>query len=216
MSAPGVAQNLQPVVGLASAAEDEVRSKDAYLIEGTPLDPSDIDAFWSFVAKSARWKHPTQPSLGPCWFWRGSRDRKGRGYGHFYAKDRTFRAHRLSYALVHGDAKQWVLHSCDRPNCVNPAHLYDGSPKDNAQDCHKRQRARRRPTKAVSGYRGVTEDRLTHKWRAAISVQGTQVRLGLFATPEQAARAYDAAAFKYQAAAYGIGYVRFNFPEEWQ
>jgi len=42
----------------------------------------------------------------------------------------------------------------------------------------------------TSGYKGVTFDKETGKWRAVIRVDGKQKKLGRFATPDQAHDAY--------------------------
>jgi hypothetical protein len=34
--------------------------------------------------------------------------------------------------------KFWALHTCDSPSCINPNHLYEGTPKDNQQDRKQR------------------------------------------------------------------------------
>lgn len=68
---------------------------------------------------------------------------------------------------------------------------------------------RRRPTNNTSGYKGVTTfKRGPRPWHAKIGVRGKRYHLGLFATPEEAAVAYDVAAKEH----FGV-FARLNFPE---
>jgi hypothetical protein len=62
--------------------------------------------------------------------------------------------------------------------------------------------------KSSSGYKGVCFDKRSNKWQASIQVKGVRMTLGYFIEPEDAARAYDKAARKFQGE-----FARCNFNE---
>lgn len=96
------------------------------------------ERFWRFVDK--------RPD--GCWPWTGNAD--PRGYGKLSAGSREegyFLAHRMSYAIHHGPIPEGlvVMHSCDNPNCVNPAHLRAGTQSENIQEAFDKGRKVCRP-----------------------------------------------------------------------
>lgn len=72
-----------------------------------------------------------------CWLWTAS---TAAGYGTIGSeggiKGRQLNAHRVSYELAYGKFAQslYVLHRCDVKLCVNPEHLFLGTPQDNVDD----------------------------------------------------------------------------------
>lgn len=68
-----------------------------------------------------------------CWEWRAGIDRNG--YGRVSINGKYQIASRVSYSIFTGDPSGLlVCHSCDNPTCINPAHLFLGTYKDNYDD----------------------------------------------------------------------------------
>jgi hypothetical protein len=88
-------------------------------------------------------RHVDPGSPDECWLWQGSI--KPAGYGQLTVGNKLLTAHRVSWEIYNGPIPDglWVLHRCEGSylpgditsrRCVNPAHLYLGTPTDNAQD----------------------------------------------------------------------------------
>lgn len=74
-----------------------------------------------------------------CWLWTGpTRNR----YGVFYVGNKDRSAHRISYETFVGPIPDGLhlLHACDNPGCINPAHLRPGTVKENMADREARRR----------------------------------------------------------------------------
>lgn len=76
-----------------------------------------------------------------CWIFIGCKNPKG--YGVFQANGTIF-SHRFAWIVKNGAIPKGLLvcHTCDNPPCVNPDHLWLGTPKQNTQDMVKKDRPR--------------------------------------------------------------------------
>jgi hypothetical protein len=96
---------------------------------------TEVERFWAKVAKG-----------DSCWLWAAAIG--STGYGNFTVRRNRktvyVRASRYSWELHFGPIPDglFVCHSCDNRTCVNPAHLFLGSNKDNQDDMRGKGRDR--------------------------------------------------------------------------
>lgn len=101
------------------------------LIEPRPTLTERFNAGYEMVTESG------------CWLW--GKCLQSKGYGQFWKDGKVVYAHRASWEIYRGaiPAGLDVLHHCDVPSCVNPAHLFLGSHQENMRDMVQKGRSAR-------------------------------------------------------------------------
>lgn len=96
-------------------------------------DPITLQDILDASARFWSWVHVGKPD--ECWIWFGASQLVG--YGAFGLKSRNLIASRVAWIIAHRKmipSGKIIMHTCDNPSCVNPAHLLLGTQADNMRD----------------------------------------------------------------------------------
>lgn len=156
------------------------------LRDGIAYDPSTGNAVWmprevpmfgGTLRGLARWNKIFSGRIV------GSNDKNG--YRRVNLAGRDWFVHRVVWAIYYGE---WPVGCIDHINTVR-----DDNRISNLRQCTKAENSRNsRLVRSASGFRGVVSN--GPKYQAQIRANGRGIYLGLFASPEAAAIAYDNAA----------------------
>ena len=111
------------------------------------------------------------------------------GYFHGKLLGKPFLAHRIVWALVHGEWPETIDH-------INGIR-HDNRPSNLRSVSHRVNLMNQRPKNGREGVMGVGWDKQTNKWTARIGVMGKDIRLGYFEAREDAIAARVAAEIEY-------------------
>ncbi len=139
-----------------------------------------MQRFWEKVDKT-----PGHGPNGECWLWTGC---VSANYGMFHlvgadSKQCVIGSHRFSYAYHVGGIPVGldVLHSCDIPSCVNPAHLRVGTHKENIIECFSKWRHPIKRGEDVP-YSKLTEEQvfqIRREWKMGMTTGALSAKYGM-------------------------------------
>jgi hypothetical protein len=107
------------------------------------------------------------------------------GYVVVFFNGKIYKAHRLIWAIVHGELPKGHIDHINGNRSDN--RIQNLRVVTQQQNSHNQQNINKRNK---SGFRGVCWNRKSSKWQASISVNSKTIYIGVFSTPENAHLAY--------------------------
>jgi hypothetical protein len=106
-----------------------------------PEDPTQR-ANWSRFARERLARHAEREADTGCLVWRGART--ANGYGGITFLGKTYMVHRLAWLAHQGPIPSdlRICHTCDNRLCLEPSHLFLGTPQQNTIDMIRKGRGR--------------------------------------------------------------------------
>jgi len=135
-----------------------------------------------------RWRYGTRNKTKKPWDVAGCKSNTG--YVHITLKNKTYRAHRLAWMYIHNDfPKNFIDHINGIKSDNRICNIRDVTRSENMQNLFKPQ--------GRNIYIGVYKNQNANTWYSKIEINGKQIRLGTFKTPEEANIAYKKAKLIY-------------------
>lgn len=109
------------------------------------------------------------------------------GYIYLEINGNRYRAHRVAWLYIHGKFSEYQLDHINHDRADNSINnLREVTNKENSYNSSIR-------SDNTTGYKGVSLDSRSNRYRAYITIDGKQKSLGYYSTAEEAALAYNRA-----------------------
>ena len=98
-------------------------------------NPNGSPSWQTYKTFEERLEGSYQVDAAGCWLWTGTKT--SRLYPRLAFGGGIVEVHRAMLQHLYGPLPPWLYacHKCNVPSCINPDHLYLGTPKDNVRDC---------------------------------------------------------------------------------